>query len=80
LIEEIRKNETVIVIGETGSGKTTQIPQYVYGDESLTKGLTVGVTQPRRVACCLGFAPCSRRDRYRARQARWLRHPFRGCV
>jgi len=50
LIEEIRKNETVIVIGETGSGKTTQIPQYVYGDESLTKGLTVGVTQPRRVA------------------------------
>lgn len=50
LIEEIRKNETVIIIGETGSGKTTQIPQYVYGDESLTKGLTVGVTQPRRVA------------------------------
>jgi len=50
LMEEIRKSETIIIIGETGSGKTTQIPQYVYEDETLTKGLMVGVTQPRRVA------------------------------
>lgn len=50
LMEEIRKSETCIIIGETGSGKTTQIPQYVYEDETLTNGLMIGVTQPRRVA------------------------------
>ena len=49
-MEEIRKSETVIIIGETGSGKTTQIPQYVYEDMTLTNGLMIGVTQPRRVA------------------------------
>jgi len=50
LMEEIRKSETVIIIGETGSGKTTQIPQYVYEDMTLTNGVMIGVTQPRRVA------------------------------
>ena len=50
LMEEIRRSETIIIIGETGSGKTTQIPQYVYDDITLTNGLMVGVTQPRRVA------------------------------
>ena len=50
LMEEIRKSETVIIVGETGSGKTTQIPQYVYEDMTLTNGLMIGVTQPRRVA------------------------------
>ena len=50
LMQEIAKSETIIIIGETGSGKTTQIPQYVYEDDTLTHGLMVGVTQPRRVA------------------------------
>ena len=40
----------MVGIAETGSGKTTQIPQYVYDDITLTNGLMVGVTQPRRVA------------------------------
>jgi len=40
----------VVVVGETGSGKTTQIPQFV-ADASLLRGSgLVGVTQPRRVA------------------------------
>lgn len=49
LLEEIRKNETCIIIGETGSGKTTQIPQMIHEVRMEGQGM-VGVTQPRRVA------------------------------
>lgn len=49
LLEELKKNETVIVIGETGSGKTTQIPQYLHEERWDKKG-GICVTQPRRVA------------------------------
>lgn len=52
IVRMIRKNQAVIIVGETGSGKTTQIPQYVW-DDILSKrpgaGI-VGCTQPRRVA------------------------------
>ncbi|XP_015186996.1 PREDICTED: putative ATP-dependent RNA helicase DHX33 [Polistes dominula] len=49
LLEEIRKNTTLIIIGETGSGKTTQIPQLLLSSE-IGAGGRIGVTQPRRVA------------------------------
>ena len=53
LIEAVRKNPIVVVEGETGSGKTTQIPQFLL-DPALglvTPGQTcVACTQPRRVA------------------------------
>ena len=39
----------MIVIGETGSGKTTQITQYLAESGYTTKG-KIGCTQPRRVA------------------------------
>lgn len=39
----------VIVVGETGSGKTTQLAQFLYEDGYCSFGL-VGCTQPRRVA------------------------------
>eukprot|EP01050_Picozoa_sp_SAG11_P010362 SAG11_NODE_1033_length_6095_cov_5.337725_5_plen_90_part_00 len=39
----------LIVVGETGSGKTTQIPQYLH-EGGWTKKGKVGCTQPRRVA------------------------------
>ena len=39
----------VIVVGETGSGKTTQLTQFLYEDGYCSFGL-VGCTQPRRVA------------------------------
>lgn len=50
----IRRNQAVIIVGETGSGKTTQIPQYVWDDiisqcPPEEQGM-VGCTQPRRVA------------------------------
>ncbi|KAF8152367.1 P-loop containing nucleoside triphosphate hydrolase protein [Crassisporium funariophilum] len=39
------------MVGETGSGKTTQIPQFVaFSDLPHTKGKMVACTQPRRVA------------------------------
>ncbi|KAJ8022209.1 ATP-dependent RNA helicase DHX33 [Holothuria leucospilota] len=55
LITEIRKASSSIVIGETGSGKTTQIPQgsaqlqYLL-EAGVTKGKVIACTQPRRVA------------------------------
>ncbi|RVE42253.1 hypothetical protein evm_013095 [Chilo suppressalis] len=49
LIQEIRNNLTMILIGETGSGKTTQVPQIIH--EARLEGLgSIAVTQPRRVA------------------------------
>ena len=39
----------VVVVGETGSGKTTQLAQYLYEDGYGRNGL-IGCTQPRRVA------------------------------
>jgi len=45
----IRDNKILIVVGETGSGKTTQLTQYLY-EEGYTKNGMIGCTQPRRVA------------------------------
>lgn len=49
LLEAIRNYSVLIIEGETGSGKTTQIPQYLHevGYSELGK---IGCTQPRRVA------------------------------
>ncbi|KZT67534.1 P-loop containing nucleoside triphosphate hydrolase protein [Daedalea quercina L-15889] len=45
------ENQIMVMVGETGSGKTTQIPQFVcYSDLPHTKGKLVACTQPRRVA------------------------------
>ncbi|WP_127125415.1 DUF3418 domain-containing protein [Georgenia sp. SYP-B2076] len=49
IAEAIRDNQVVIVSGETGSGKTTQIPKICL---ELGRGIagTIGHTQPRRIA------------------------------
>lgn len=44
-----RDNSIVIVVGETGSGKTTQLTQYLHQDGYTDYGM-IGCTQPRRVA------------------------------
>ena len=40
----------MIIVGETGSGKSTQIPQYLMEAGWAAMGHIIGVTQPRRVA------------------------------
>ncbi|CAK4071413.1 unnamed protein product [Aphanomyces euteiches] len=49
LLEAVRDHQVIIMVGETGSGKTTQVPQYLHevGYSELGK---IGCTQPRRVA------------------------------
>ncbi|TKY89108.1 hypothetical protein EX895_001639 [Sporisorium graminicola] len=49
LMKIIRENQVIVVIGETGSGKTTQLAQFLHED-GYTKYGMVGCTQPRRVA------------------------------
>ena len=49
LLEAIAEHQVIIIVGETGSGKTTQIPQYLY-EAGYHKIGKIGCTQPRRVA------------------------------
>ncbi|MEP6605777.1 MAG: ATP-dependent RNA helicase HrpA, partial [Nitrosospira sp.] len=49
LIRVIRENQVVIVCGETGSGKTTQLPKICLELGRGVKGM-IGHTQPRRIA------------------------------
>lgn len=50
LLEAIRDNQVLIIEGETGSGKTTQITQYLFEDGYTKDKKKIGCTQPRRVA------------------------------
>ncbi|GJJ13850.1 hypothetical protein Clacol_008107 [Clathrus columnatus] len=49
LMRVLRDNQVVVVVGETGSGKTTQLAQFLYEDGYCAYGI-IGCTQPRRVA------------------------------
>ncbi|WP_336213382.1 ATP-dependent RNA helicase HrpA [Nonomuraea sp. LPB2021202275-12-8] len=49
ILEAIRDNQVVIIAGETGSGKTTQIPKICLELGRGVRGL-IGHTQPRRIA------------------------------
>ncbi|KAI3897064.1 hypothetical protein MKW92_016719 [Papaver armeniacum] len=50
LLEEVRKHDILIIVGETGSGKTTQLPQFLCNGGFCRDGKVIGITQPRRVA------------------------------
>uniref|UniRef100_A0A8C5M871 RNA helicase n=1 Tax=Leptobrachium leishanense TaxID=445787 RepID=A0A8C5M871_9ANUR len=49
LVQAASDHPFLIVTGDTGSGKTTQLPQYLY-EAGFGKHGIIGVTQPRRVA------------------------------
>ena len=48
IVDSVRANAVTVVIGETGSGKTTQISQ-ILEEAGFAEGGVIGVTQPRRV-------------------------------
>ncbi|KAJ7008259.1 ATP-dependent RNA helicase DEAH13-like isoform X1 [Populus alba x Populus x berolinensis] len=55
IMEAINERSTVIICGETGCGKTTQVPQFLYeagygSNHSVVRNGVIGVTQPRRIA------------------------------
>ncbi|PGH01203.1 pre-mRNA-splicing factor ATP-dependent RNA helicase DHX16 [Blastomyces parvus] len=50
IIQAVAEHQIIIIVGETGSGKTTQIPQYLHEAGYTKGGMKIGCTQPRRVA------------------------------
>ena len=51
IVDSVRAHPVTVVIGETGSGKTTQIAQILEEAGFAADGGVIGVTQPRRVVC-----------------------------
>jgi len=49
-IKIMKNHQTLVLVGETGSGKTTQIPQFAVEGGFSAQGKLVACTQPRRVA------------------------------
>lgn len=49
-LEALEQYQILVIVGETGSGKTTQLPQYLHEAGYTKDGMKVGCTQPRRVA------------------------------
>ena len=54
ILKKVRDHDVVIVCGETGSGKTTQLPQYLLEDMTIERQqgtvFKAIVTQPRRIS------------------------------
>lgn len=50
LVELMQEYQVLILVGETGSGKTTQVPQFLIEGGFASKGRGIACTQPRRVA------------------------------
>ncbi|XP_014251825.1 probable ATP-dependent RNA helicase DHX35 [Cimex lectularius] len=46
----LEKYQTLVLVGETGCGKSTQVPQYLLESGWCENGKIIGITEPRRVA------------------------------
>ena len=49
-LDAVEAHQVLVIVGETGSGKTTQLPQYLHEAGYTKDQLKIGCTQPRRVA------------------------------
>ena len=50
ILTALAENDTTVILGETGSGKTTQLPQFILRSKIINSEPRIAVTQPRRVA------------------------------
>ncbi len=46
----LEKNQVLIIVGDTGCGKSTQVPQYLADAGWTDEKTMIGITEPRRVA------------------------------
>lgn len=49
IVSTIKENQVTIVVGATGSGKTTRLPVFLY-EACYSKQGVIGITEPRRIA------------------------------
>lgn len=49
IVKTVKENQVTILVGETGSGKTTRLPVFLY-EAGIVNGGKVAITQPRRLA------------------------------
>ena len=49
VLEAVSENDVILICGETGSGKTTQVPQFLFEAGFVSRG-RIGMTEPRRIA------------------------------
>ena len=71
----IQENQVVIIAGETGSGKTTQIPKICLDLGRGVEGM-IGHTQPRRIAASYSSKPYCRRASIVFGTNCWLQSPI----
>eukprot|EP00397_Hematodinium_sp_SG-2012_P004562 GEMP01004574.1.p1 GENE.GEMP01004574.1~~GEMP01004574.1.p1 ORF type:complete len:1212 (+),score=350.82 GEMP01004574.1:134-3637(+) len=59
IVECVLENDVIVLCGDTGCGKSTQVPQFLYEAGFAPKNRQIAITQPRRVAAvsiCLRVA------------------------
>lgn len=49
IVEAVKAHQVILISGDTGCGKTTQVAQYLH-EEGLAGPKLIGITQPRRIA------------------------------